>query len=144
MRASPEFIQEEIARPKDLKGRIAIEAEDRITLLMGRAKILRAQMGYSLQWLRSSWNNPQCQTLEACRQARYNERERSLAKYDTIVLEGWNTFSCVPKLCLSCQDKCKEAHNEGMRRFWDDLPAFFDLKPWSELTDFFMGDWYVP
>ncbi|KAL1677260.1 hypothetical protein EV122DRAFT_291298 [Schizophyllum commune] len=86
-------------------GRMALKAEDRITLLMGRARILRAQTDYSLQWLGSSWNNPQCQTRKACRQARF-------------VLEGWETFSCVSKLCLSCQDKCKEAHDEGRRRFW--------------------------
>ncbi|KAI5896306.1 uncharacterized protein SCHCODRAFT_01212072 [Schizophyllum commune H4-8] len=130
---------EDIARPKDSKGRMALEAEDRITLLLGRARILHAQMDYSLQWLRSSWDNPQCSTRKVCRQARCDELEKCL-KYGSIVLEEWSTFSGVRKLCSSCEEKSKAVHDDGRRRFWDDLPAFFDLRPWNELTDFKMGD----
>ncbi|KAJ7039779.1 hypothetical protein C8F04DRAFT_1084798 [Mycena alexandri] len=39
------------------------------------------------------------------------------------------------QLCESCQEQAKPALIAGRTKFWEDLPSFFDLPPWSELRN---------
>ncbi|KAL1691990.1 hypothetical protein GGG16DRAFT_124376 [Schizophyllum commune] len=119
-----------------------LDAEDRVMLLLARAKILGTQQTYSLRWMRSDWLNPQCQAPEECAKARCFARAEHLAQiqpalFSYYVLDGWGTFSAyTPYLCPPCQEKSESVHNKGRRKFWEDLPSFFGLAPWNELKDF--------
>ncbi|KAL1718716.1 hypothetical protein EV715DRAFT_200573 [Schizophyllum commune] len=125
-------------------GRLALDAEDRVMLLLGRAKILGTQQTYSLRWMRSDWVNPQCQARKECAKARVSgcvahlaPAEPQLALFNSFVLHGWGDFSLyTQRMCPSCQEKSESVHNKGRRKFWEDLPSFFGLSPWGELKNF--------
>jgi hypothetical protein len=107
---------------------------DQRRCIMGRDALLKAQgqSGYTWGWL-CFWNgnDDHCTDLHKC------TRVRSEALQD--YLESLNVWAFRPypidKLCASCQKHRRELHVEGKKKLWEDMPSFFDLPPWAELTN---------
>ncbi|KAJ7082295.1 hypothetical protein C8R44DRAFT_688579 [Mycena epipterygia] len=60
-------------------------------------------------------------------------QESDLSPLDDWPEESWMTISESQGLCGDCVTRGKETHAEALQGFWNQLPAIFDLPPWSEL-----------
>ncbi|KAF8217101.1 hypothetical protein K438DRAFT_1953963 [Mycena galopus ATCC 62051] len=59
---------------------------------------------------------------------------------DTVILilttpEFWKELFFKSKFCSACARNAAECVAAGRKKVWEELPAFFDLPPWSELKN---------
>ncbi|KAF7330791.1 hypothetical protein MVEN_02418300 [Mycena venus] len=52
----------------------------------------------------------------------------------TSSYEFFSTYASSEKICAQCQQHTIESAAAGRKRIWEDLPGFFELPPWDELT----------
>ncbi|KAF8216797.1 hypothetical protein K438DRAFT_1953695 [Mycena galopus ATCC 62051] len=91
------------------------------------------QSGYTFGWARK-WEYDDCTDLAECRWGResivivYSDMEGvSLGALDKPYDER--------HFCDTCVGHLSEYMAAGRKKFWDELPAIFDLPPWSELKN---------
>ncbi|KAJ7157728.1 hypothetical protein C8R46DRAFT_1225272 [Mycena filopes] len=103
--------------------------------LLGRDKILTAQIqpGYICGWYRTWAPNPNdCTDLARCtdthkrRLSGFLDRPQSLRPLvKAAAPQGY---------CATCSEQIAELREAGRKRIWEELPIFFGLPAWSELT----------
>ncbi|KAJ7935147.1 hypothetical protein B0H13DRAFT_1700095 [Mycena leptocephala] len=107
---------------------------DQRRCVMGRDFLLKAQgqPGYSQGWL-CSWNgnDDNCANLHKCTRVRSKSLKHYLKYFDVQAFK----FLDPSELCNSCYQHCWKLYVEGKKKLWEDMPSFFDLPPWAELTN---------
>ncbi|KAF7362247.1 BTB domain-containing protein [Mycena venus] len=110
---------------------------DQHRCIRGREKLLNVQLqpGYSIGWYRS-WKpghdctGGQCTTLIDARLRDHLNRPlmRALAKFhlNSSLNNNW---------CATCKQNIHKLNVAARKKTWDELPVFFDLPPWNELTN---------
>lgn len=113
--------------------------EDKLILAVGAAKMRAARTHYTLQWLKSV-------PYQACSSTRQCSRSAKNMFFDLSAdpvlddcdadqgLMDWDA-SWTENLCKHCDQAARREHNEGRFKFWENLPSYFGLPPWKELTN---------
>ncbi|KAF7362277.1 BTB domain-containing protein [Mycena venus] len=104
---------------------------DQRRCILGREALLRvqAQDGYTFGWLHSADGN--CTDPARCNTVTINIlRKTSLDLYVLSRPSGGHSGRCP-----SCHQHRQDSWNAGRKRIWEELPSFFELRPWSELTN---------
>ncbi|KAJ7188679.1 hypothetical protein C8R46DRAFT_979899 [Mycena filopes] len=103
--------------------------------LLGRDKMLtvQAKAGYICGWYRTWSPNPNdCIDLARCtdsHKGRLNNFLNSPQNLRPLV-----KVTAPQGYCAPCSEQIAELREAGRKRMWEELPLFFDLPPWSELT----------
>ena len=106
------------------------------TTVAGLDTMYDTQAQATFAWLfHPATPDPGCATPLEC----YQTRQATIVTNFTPTpvscgLDLWE--DCIfdgPGLCKSCTKKAKTRHTAGRQEFWELLPSFFDLPPWTEL-----------
>jgi hypothetical protein len=74
-----------------------------------------------------------CTAYECPRNRRPHLHEYWFPRVNYSALVTWQ-LGWEKKYCKACLWKSKELHNAGRRKVWEELPLFFGLPGWEELT----------
>ncbi|KAJ7729089.1 hypothetical protein DFH07DRAFT_850509 [Mycena maculata] len=111
---------------------------DQRRCVQGREKLIKAQfrVGYTHAWVRDR-ERLDCIDSEGCDTLRARLLDRFLDTLSLWALCGPTVEldTTVKQLCHSCATYARESMESGRKKIWDELPSFFDLPPWSELTN---------
>ncbi|KAJ6593501.1 hypothetical protein B0H19DRAFT_1090601 [Mycena capillaripes] len=104
--------------------------------ILGREKIVNAQFepDYTWGWLQSEVSDNDCFSPQKCTQA----RDSRLRKYTlTVGIRALAKFDpgAYKDMCRGCKQSVRELAIAGRKKLWDDLPGFFDLPSWAELSN---------
>ncbi|KAF7315146.1 BTB domain-containing protein [Mycena indigotica] len=98
------------------------------------------QTGYTFSWLYESPSADICRCVTECSQWRlkisqlfinFNSDYAGAALFpDPDQVEVFLQSSCLP-----CQNEIRKATQNGRKKAWEDLPSFFGLPGWDELTN---------
>ncbi|KAF8178682.1 hypothetical protein K438DRAFT_1844226 [Mycena galopus ATCC 62051] len=107
---------------------------DQRRCVLGREALIKVQAkeGYTVPWLYAG--NGNCSDPAKCKNARAlhlqkHVNELSLYALSTSLAFGASLF------CVPCQKSYVELLDAGRKRLWEELPKFFELPPWAELTN---------
>jgi hypothetical protein len=92
------------------------------------------QPGYTLGWLRKWDYVEDCTSRAECRKAR-EKRFSNVFNLGQLVALTLFKVTDKSKYCAKCKEHRRELLVSGRQKSWQDLPGFFDLPPWSELTN---------
>lgn len=117
---------------------IQLSQEAKYTWALGSSRLQEASMKYTLHWLtRVPYKS--CTAKNRCFGTAQSIHFMLFAKasYDAVVpgLVDWNA-SWTERFCDCCRPVARRAHEEGRFKFWEALPSFFGLSPWSNLSNF--------
>ncbi|KAJ7876190.1 hypothetical protein B0H14DRAFT_2714918 [Mycena olivaceomarginata] len=114
--------------------RASLAPVDQIRCVLGREAILKvqSQSGYTAGWL-SSGNEDDCTDPTKCTRTRVH----GLQRYgQTLPLFALTRLTLgATSFCPSCEKHVKESWPAGRKKVWEELPKFFDLPPWDQLTN---------
>jgi hypothetical protein len=107
--------------------------------IRAREKLINTQFqpGYTFGWLQHrSWGHDEdctgapgkCDSVRAAGLCKYLRRFQ-LKALSTL------TPGDPRGLCAECKPHGIRLFDAGRKKIWDELPGFFDLPPWSELTN---------
>ncbi|KAJ7039805.1 hypothetical protein C8F04DRAFT_949202, partial [Mycena alexandri] len=123
-----------ISRPDGTTSRLS--SIDLRTCAVGLERVLAMQfmpdspLGWIILWKPTD----DCKSVSTCQSWRDTFISSILISgpkvYSLSVLTLENT-----QLCVSCKEPAGRAAIAGRAKFWEDLPSFFDLPPWSELRN---------
>ena len=107
---------------------------DQRAVIKGWHTLVERQAKETLKWLVQDDTFATICTANACAA---NRRDR-LHEYwfphvSCSALEAWQ-LGWEKDFCKACMRKSKELHNTGRRKIWEELPLFFGLPGWEELT----------
>ncbi|KAJ7350564.1 hypothetical protein DFH08DRAFT_112760 [Mycena albidolilacea] len=113
--------------------RASLAPVDQIRCVLGREAILKvqSQSGYTFGCIYSG-SEDDCTDPTKCTR----RRVRILRRYgETLPLFALELVSGATSFCLSCDHRYKESWTTGRKKVWEELPKFFDLLPWDQLTN---------
>ncbi|KAJ6593488.1 hypothetical protein B0H19DRAFT_919873 [Mycena capillaripes] len=109
---------------------------DQRRCVVGSESLIKVQghPGYTFGWL-CSWDDENCTDFLKCARV----HTKALRQYHAS-LSVWALTPSTPghghgQLCASCQQQRQELFVAGREKVWEELPGFFELPPWSELTN---------
>ncbi|KAJ7782695.1 hypothetical protein B0H16DRAFT_1298084 [Mycena metata] len=105
--------------------------------LLGHEKLLKRQAGpgYTAGWLRQWDFDADCTNLVSCTQVRTGILQRYLETLNLWALGSVSRKGIIKSLCTHCKNHLEESFLAGRRKFWEELPSFFDLQNWAELSN---------
>lgn len=111
---------------------VTLSYSDQRICIMGRENLLKAQLESTFAWLRGGADTP-CLTAVSCSNARKSLLcDIFLPVPPSIALDEWQS-NWETGMCLSCIRTARVAHENGRKKAWDTLPAFFGLPVWKDL-----------
>nr|GAT56158.1 predicted protein [Mycena chlorophos] len=132
--------EEWVMGSKRPSGTIAMLSRENLRVcLLGDYLVTRTQLqpDYTLGWLLSP-PTPSCRTSTKCMQDRCaTHRWLMRVEPDAVcgllprtALDDW-----IARQCEACKKELKPLLQSGREKAWTDLPSFFELPPWNELTN---------
>jgi hypothetical protein len=122
--------------PKEDGTTVSLAPVDQRRCIVGRDELIKARFepGYPLGWLKKWDYDSDCADPAKCAQARYTR-----LLYYISCSPLWLLFRDGPHeqklFCAACHSHAAELAVAGRKKLWEDLPKFFDLPPWSELSN---------
>ena len=112
-----------------------ISWKDKTICLVGRERLLWAQMSMSYSFLLLFQRSPKCQTL-LCAHARgphaeWHVLENFRSPHPLREYDRWESLN----VCSDCVRYCQARHLEGRKEVWKHLPTLFELPTWEELKE---------
>ncbi|KAJ7821096.1 hypothetical protein B0H14DRAFT_1336474 [Mycena olivaceomarginata] len=115
--------------------RASLPPIDQRRCVLGREALLKvqSQTGYTLDWL---WSRSQdnCTDPETCTMVRADTLRTCAQRLPLYALHRLNPGAAT-SFCRSCEKCYKESWSAGRKKVWEELPKFFDLPPWDQLTN---------
>jgi len=107
---------------------------DQRVVIKGWHSLVERQATETFKWLAQEDIFAIICTGYACAKHRRNH----LCKYwfprvNCSALDAWQ-LGWEKDYCKACVSKSKELHDSGRRKIWEELPLFFGLPEWEELT----------
>ncbi|KAF7298006.1 hypothetical protein HMN09_01021600 [Mycena chlorophos] len=131
--------EEWVMGSKRPSGTIAMLSRENLRVcLLGDYLVTRTQLqpDYTLGWLLTP-PTPSCRTSTKCMQDRCKtHRWLMRIEPDAIcgllprTLDDW-----IKRQCEACKTELKPLLQSGREKAWTNLPSFFELPPWNELTN---------
>jgi hypothetical protein len=116
------------------KNTSSIPEADRDVILLATRHLRFAYANYLFGWLDETVvASPDCMKAASCPNAKL-QYSLKLWKPPGSSLPLYWPSSAAKGLCNSCVAVGKKNHSEGVRRLWKELPSFFNLPPWEELS----------
>ncbi|KAJ7169137.1 hypothetical protein C8R43DRAFT_945096 [Mycena crocata] len=119
----------------DAPERTSLIPIDQRNCIMGREKLLKTQSqepeGYTFGWTRSPPSGGGCTDTILCTATREATLRHCSDNMNVIALNELRRES----LCRACTRHMLASMASGRKKIWQELPNFFDLPPWAELTD---------
>ncbi|KZP14498.1 hypothetical protein FIBSPDRAFT_935715 [Athelia psychrophila] len=109
--------------------------QDQLACLAGHPVIYKAQAHTTYTWLSTVQINMlgTCARPKLCKEAKRTIRLQTFRLVPKIIaLDLWSS-DLSTGLCKECSSIAHAKHDAGRAEFWEQLPAIFDLPPWSEL-----------
>lgn len=127
---------------KGVKGKdgnhVALSSEDKETCIVANQRIIQAQAVTTFAWMNPSSTSGSlykyCRSQTSCTSARMELLcQTFLPLPRSIALDLWEV-EWENGMCDICVEAAKKSHCEGREEMWNDLPTFFNLSGWTELT----------
>ncbi|KAJ7678136.1 hypothetical protein DFH06DRAFT_1422696 [Mycena polygramma] len=119
--------------PSPVGPSVTLSPEDQRICILGSKKMLQAQWGNSRF---AAWMGSQT-PLTGC-----SQRLECLRKKETVFRDliangtSFAPFQLIAEyLCDTCHNHQQEVLAEAREKLWEDLPTFFNLRPWAELKN---------
>ena len=107
---------------------------DRRAVIKGWHSLVERQATETLKWLvQEDIFITICTAYECPRNRRQHLHEYWFPQVSCSALEAWRS-GWDEDYCKACALKSKELHDSGRRKIWEELPLFFGLPGWEELT----------
>ena len=107
-------------------------------LVLGREKLLRGIMCNTYGWLADDRYIPHasCKKPTLCAAARVKRLSQVCFPIPDLnhALDKWNQVQHAADLCDTCAKEAEIRHLVGRRDFWSELPSYFGLPDWENLT----------
>ncbi|KIM82681.1 hypothetical protein PILCRDRAFT_70265 [Piloderma croceum F 1598] len=107
---------------------------DQRVVIKGRHSLLERQATETYKWL---WQEDTFAAICTANNCAKNRRELLhmywFPQVSCSALATWQ-LEWEKNYCKACVRKSKELHNAGRRKIWEELPLFFGLPGWEELT----------
>ncbi|KAF7350942.1 BTB domain-containing protein [Mycena sanguinolenta] len=106
---------------------------DQRQCIISRDELIKARFreGYTLGWLQKWPYDSDCLNPAICNRGRF-DRTHFYVQCDPLWILGRSTQD-KEVLCPACYRYSNQLTTAGRKKFWEELPKFFDLPPWSEL-----------
>ncbi|KAJ7759180.1 hypothetical protein B0H16DRAFT_1534697 [Mycena metata] len=120
--------------PYDSERLISLAPTDLRRCVLGREALISAQFkpGYTLDWLSTWAPSRDCVEPAVCADKQDQEFRRCMRDPALLALDyrlPYNSF------CFPCTQGINRLITDGKIRMWAELPEFFGMSPWDELTN---------
>jgi hypothetical protein len=109
---------------------------DKRSCLKARQSLIDAHRSQIFGFLRRSIDVTSCRGRTVCDSGRLKWLQKAERRYSVTNPFGrkfdWNAFQ--DDICESCFTASQVQFEAARRQLWEDLPGFFDLPKWSDLT----------
>jgi hypothetical protein len=107
---------------------------DQRAVIKGWNSLVERQATETFKWLvQEDTFATICTTNECAINRRQHLHEYWFPRVNCSALVAWQ-LEWEKKYCKACMRKSKALHNAGRRKIWEELPLFFGLPGWEELT----------
>jgi hypothetical protein len=116
---------------------VALSWEDKLTCIMGREELLRAQEEFSHSFIFKFVSPANCTNRAVC--AKRAKRNLYLFHHDQSPLSGvfalklFTDWKMLDGICPACISKAQSDHLAGRMVVWNRLPKFFGLGSWEDI-----------
>lgn len=114
---------------------VELPLSEKLLCLDAKAAIIAAQAQHTLNWvLPEVILSDHCVNKLGCSRFRQHVFVQVFGPTPAfLALEEWRS-QWIGSLCVTCMARAGDIHQTGRLKLWNDLPSFFGLKGWDEIS----------